>query len=242
MNILFVHSSLDDMGLTPYAFRVYCHLARRANKNNKAWPGMASMSKVCGFSDSTAKRSIKELESRGMLTIERTNGGLQTNKYYLTEASKWTPPGSVGTRSSQDPVPKEPTPGSHRPTKVIQQGNPVEDTSPGLESDPSKIPFIPKTIAETWNTICVSLPKVVEVTAKRFKAINARCDGEIEVLADVCRKIEASDFLTGRTSGTTPNWMSFDWITNATNYAKVIEGRYTNRDRVDRTTSQDDKF
>jgi DNA-binding MarR family transcriptional regulator len=242
MNVLFVHSSLDDMGLTPFAFRTYCHLARRANKSNKAWPGMTSMSNICGFSDSTAKRSIKELEERGMLVVERSNGGLSTNKYHLTPASDWTPPGSHRTRFPQNPVPTEPTPGSHRPTKVIQEGDPLENTSPGLESDPSSKPFLPKTIAETWNTTCPSLPKVVEITAKRFKSINARCNGSIEELERVCQIIEASDFLTGRLVGTVPNWMNFDWITNATNYAKVCEGRYTNKDKVDRSTSQDNRF
>ena len=38
-NIIFVHSLLDDFGLTPPQFRVYCHLARRAGKRG-AFPAV----------------------------------------------------------------------------------------------------------------------------------------------------------------------------------------------------------
>ena len=36
---IFIHSELDDLGLTLWAFRVYCHLARRENRQSRdAWP------------------------------------------------------------------------------------------------------------------------------------------------------------------------------------------------------------
>ena len=37
MNVIFVHSRLDDYGLPAPSFRVYCHLARRAGRGS-AWP------------------------------------------------------------------------------------------------------------------------------------------------------------------------------------------------------------
>ncbi len=39
--LVFIHSKLDDAGLSPGTFRVYCHLARRAN-GDVAWPSETS--------------------------------------------------------------------------------------------------------------------------------------------------------------------------------------------------------
>ena len=46
---------------------------------------------------------------------------------------------------------------------------------------------------------------------------------------EVCNRIEASDFLTGRKDG---KWSaSFDWIIKPENWVKVMEGNYDNRDK-----------
>jgi len=119
MNVLFVHSSLDDAGLSPYAFRIYCHIARRANKSNTAWPGLGSIAKVCSLSESAARRAINELEDRGMLTVKRCMGGSGTNIYCLEPKSFWKPL-SVGHPPCQTDTP----PLSVGHPKVLQEGNP----------------------------------------------------------------------------------------------------------------------
>jgi hypothetical protein len=45
--LLFVHSSVDDAGLSPGAMRVLVHFARRANKNGRAWPSIRELAEVC---------------------------------------------------------------------------------------------------------------------------------------------------------------------------------------------------
>ncbi len=87
----FIHSELDDAKLTPYAFRIYCHLARRANLQGKAWPGAISMSKVTLISERQVRYAIAELETRGMITVVRSTGGRASNHYYLNSKKNWTP-------------------------------------------------------------------------------------------------------------------------------------------------------
>ena len=49
----------------------------------------------------------------------------------------------------------------------------------------------------------------------------------LEMLEEVFRKAEASDFLTGKSK---EKWRaSFDWILNETNFIKILEGNYDNK-------------
>jgi hypothetical protein len=150
MSVIFVHSSLDDANLSVFAFRIYCHIARRANGKGSAFPGADSMSAVCGMGRTKVKEAVKELEERNMLQVIRSSGGTKSNVYLLTPPSKWTP-GRVATGSSDDqhPVAERPAPGRVATPKVIHEGNPDKDTplapkgelieDVGSESRPIKI-------------------------------------------------------------------------------------------------------
>lgn len=82
---------------------------------------------------------------------------------------------------------------------------------------------------EAFNEVCPSLPKVRSITAQRRKAIKAAA----KMLEDtggfpaLFRKVEASDFLTGRNGGW--NGCGFDWILKPANLTKILEGNYDNR-------------
>jgi DNA-binding MarR family transcriptional regulator len=86
MNVLFIHSELDDAGLKPSEFRVYAHLSRRAGKG-RAYPGIDSISAVCRINKTTAIEAIKHLESMGMIEVNRIKG--VRNVYVLTKRSRW---------------------------------------------------------------------------------------------------------------------------------------------------------
>jgi hypothetical protein len=100
---IFVHSEVDELGLTVNAFRVYGHLARRAGSSNYAWPSYASIGRYCFRSsypnaqESTLRRkalaAVKELKDVGLLevqerTIPETKGNM-SNAYRLVSLSKW---------------------------------------------------------------------------------------------------------------------------------------------------------
>lgn len=135
---VFIHSDLDDAGLSPFAFRIYCHLRRRLNKNGLAWPGGATMAKTTRMGRSTVLAAVAELEERGMVVVERhAKGSLESNHYHLMARKNWTPapehvaPKARGGRKACLPGKQEPhvcptntvgLPGKH-------EGNPISPSN-----------------------------------------------------------------------------------------------------------------
>lgn len=133
MNVIFVHSCLDDAGLTPKAFRIYGHIARRAGRGD-CYASNATMAEHCGMDVKTVKEAIRELLERNMLARESRLGF--TTVYTITTPSKWTPadggpkntPGRktdhpLAQKTDQDLVRKTDHKGD--PTKELQKGNPT---------------------------------------------------------------------------------------------------------------------
>ena len=90
-------------------------------------------------------------------------------------------------------------------------------------------------IVKVWNEVCVSLPKVLRLSDARRDKVKARLrewggDNPEEMIAkarEFFHRIEASDFLTGRSG----KWKaSFDWLFDSrNNWIKVAEGNYDNK-------------
>lgn len=89
-----------------------------------------------------------------------------------------------------------------------------------------KVPY--QQIADIFNYVCKDLPRVEKITNSRKSLINARIkDYSLEHIGDVFRLTSESDFLSGRKT----DWKaSFDWIMNATNFTKILEGNYKNNE------------
>jgi len=99
--VVFFDVQLDDMGLTPYEYRVYGRIARRAAGGHHACTeSLDSMAKGCQISRRTLMRSIRGLIQRRMIERESKLG--ETSTYYLTDKSQWIP----GARET--PLPGEP--------------------------------------------------------------------------------------------------------------------------------------
>ncbi|RYD29577.1 MAG: helix-turn-helix domain-containing protein [Verrucomicrobiaceae bacterium] len=71
---MFVHSAVDDAGLSLKAFRVLGHLHRRAGKSEYAWPGVETMADATGLNGKTVKRALKELVAAGFIIREPRKG------------------------------------------------------------------------------------------------------------------------------------------------------------------------
>lgn len=90
-------------------------------------------------------------------------------------------------------------------------------------------------IVKVWNEVCVSLPKVLRLSDARRDKVKARLrewggNNPEEMIAkarEYFNRIEASDFLTGRSG----KWKaSFDWLFDSrNNWIKVAEGNYDNK-------------
>lgn len=114
-----------------------------------------------------------------------------------------------------------------------------------------RIPCPADALLEAFHAECPTLPRVIKLNEKRRTHLIARwrevdadskfssaADG-IEVFRGVFRKVNASDFLTGRAKNNGRSWAaSFDWLfESSTNFLKVCEGRYDNE-----SARQADKF
>lgn len=105
---------------------------------------------------------------------------------------------------------------------------PPEEPQPLQTPTPIRVPY--KEIVNLYNTICTSLPKVIEISEARQKTIKVRymqVGCSVDEMTAVFHRVEASDFLTFRNG----KWggCGFDWIMNQKNFTKIREGNYDNQ-------------
>jgi hypothetical protein len=83
--------------------------------------------------------------------------------------------------------------------------------------------------------ICISLPKIIGLNKARKTAIKERLkEYSFDDIITVFKKTEQSDFLTGRINADKqrPFKASFDWIMKPSNFIKILEGNYDNRQQT----------
>lgn len=102
-----------------------------------------------------------------------------------------------------------------------------DDKEPPAETQtPKQAPVPYEKIRELFNTTCPSYSKVVGIKGKRKTNVGARWGEhpDLGFFAAYFSRIEASAFLKGDNDR---KWKAtFDWLTNAANMDKVLEGRY----------------
>ena len=84
-------------------------------------------------------------------------------------------------------------------------------------------------IADMYNELCSSFPKITKLSDRRKKTIRARMNQgyTIEDFKRLFESAEDSSFLKG---GNCRNWSaSFDWLIQDGNMAKVLDGNYMDR-------------
>ncbi len=91
-NLLWLHSDLDDAGLDPFTFRIYAHLARRAESTGRAWPKVADIAEACKISPRMVGECLKKLVDERLIVIVGglgANGGGKRNVYHLVARNEW---------------------------------------------------------------------------------------------------------------------------------------------------------
>lgn len=115
INAIFVRSELDEAGLTPYEFRVYAHIARRA----ECWAALDTISDLCGMGRTAVKEAIASLRAKGMISVVSKPGS--TSITTLTPPRLW----SEEVKAHIDHVRKTgitPT----KASKQVEQGDPEQ--------------------------------------------------------------------------------------------------------------------
>lgn len=70
----FVHSSLDDANLDPYAFSAFSRIRRREGKNSACWEGQKRIAEGCVMSRQRLTKALDTLEARGFVSVETRPG------------------------------------------------------------------------------------------------------------------------------------------------------------------------
>lgn len=91
-NPIFIHSELDDYGLSLVEFRVYARLARRCGKA-AAYESVPNMAHDFSVSDRTVQRALKLLISACLVSAKLRPG--TSTVYTLLPRSDWLPAGSL---------------------------------------------------------------------------------------------------------------------------------------------------
>ena len=100
-----------------------------------------------------------------------------------------------------------------------------EDIDIDKEIEKKPIPY--QEIADLYNSICISFPRLTKLSDARKKAIKARLNTyTIDDFKKLFTMAEDSDFLKGKNDR---NWSAtFDWLIKDSNMAKVLDGNYKN--------------
>ena len=158
----FIPSHLDDAGLSPAEFRVYCHLVRNANKEGIAWSPYRRMIEITRLSKSTIRRCIETLKEDHKLIrkVGKPFGG--SCRYQLT--AKVPPEGQKAASNSATRAPIEAAPivppanrnSSTRGTPIVppegQEGNPIKVIHSRLSNkEEIQLPFSSDEFREAWS-------------------------------------------------------------------------------------------
>lgn len=166
-------------------------------------------------------RASKKKSAEVFINFERAERSARLKRKDVISAINKLSPNQLvilsGTESSRDPY----------VARTDDVRNPAATLQDGQDSTPEPSGSLPA-VARIWNSITNSLPKIQKwnkARARAEKAFREKVSEEEWALA--CQKVEASEFLSGRSG----KWAgaNFDWLLNEKNVAKVLEGNYDNR-------------
>lgn len=86
----FIPSELDDYGLDPYEWRVYCRIVRRAGGGGVFYESAAAVAGACGMGERKVREALSLLADAGLIGVVTKRDG-QVARYRLTPSSEWAP-------------------------------------------------------------------------------------------------------------------------------------------------------
>jgi hypothetical protein len=127
-----IPNSVDDMDLSPYAFRLYAHIKRVAGDNGECWQSTITLSEACHMSTGAVTSAKKELLAAGLIQVKTKKEGRQY--YHLitivdiwhknTEQFTRSPYERVVTNSPDEGVTRSPSERTRSPSETKK--NPIK--------------------------------------------------------------------------------------------------------------------
>lgn len=139
----FIHSSLDDYGLTSAQFRVYCHVSRAAGRNGKCYQALGTIARHSGYCKDVAREALHFLTIHCLLSRKHVSG--RSNEYRLNPPSEWAKPvdpigenqrgAKIRAMKNSEESPQEKSQGNGS-EKIPPKGIPSEDIHKGGVGQP----------------------------------------------------------------------------------------------------------
>lgn len=176
--------------------------------------GRKKIASDIGISESKVFRILKTLK------IEQQIEQQASNKNSLISIINWDEYQS-GEQQTEQQV-------NNSRTASEQQVNTNKNIKNGEEDKEGKERIDYQSIADLFNSICVSYSSIRSLSEARKKAIKARLNTySVKDFETLFKKAESSSFLKGNNDR---NWTAtFDWLIKDSNMAKVLDGNYDDR-------------
>lgn len=238
-----------------YMVRLFLHLLLKANFKDKEWHGITikrgqlvtsldALSRETHLSTQKLRTCLSNLEKTGEINKQTTNKYTMItvckyDTYQGAEISLQQTNNNQSTNeqqsiNNQTTINQQQEKNIRKKEDIILSSN-EDNLSNSDELDVSTrtreneisliVEFFNRTIKENNSNI----PKIRGATGKRVTYIKARIrEYGIDAVYEMITKASKSDFLNGRTSR--PFLANFDWLFLPTNFPKVLEGNYDNKD------------
>ena len=150
----FVPKALDELGLDPYAFRVYAHACRRAGAGSLFYGGGSKVARICGMGLRRVRQALAKLKRMGLLeVVEESSGRPTTYRVHPCTTCTGAPHAPVAVEAPVHDVHGTGAPGAHPPVhqvhtevtplKLLPEGTPLGGMAPPRGGWPAKL-------AATW--------------------------------------------------------------------------------------------
>ena len=202
---------------------VYAYLAAFCGALDECYPSVDTITSEMGMGKDTFYRHINALVAAGVVQkkqIVGKDGKFSTTVYKLTHEV------AIQEKPCMD-FPYTDFPDTVLPDTDIKETIINNITNSNITN--SKVDY--QLIADMYNSICISFPRLTVLSEKRKRTIKARLNSyTVDDFKRLFEMAEKSSFLKGRNNR---DWSAtFDWLIQDGNMAKVLDGNYADKEKI----------
>ena len=206
------------------------------NRSDEVKATIPQIARLCRATEEEAERAIAELNSTKTADVTFCNGNVTVKNRRMKRQFKARKSLSVRVkrhRNAKETPLKRP---GNAPRARISSSSSSSYKKEIVNSEPSpeKSPVPLNEIFDLFQRLCPSMPRLrMQTEARKAKTrlmwneFQATGQSPLSTVEELFKTAEASDFLTAR-NGTRKTAFGYDWIIQAANRIKILEGNYAN--------------
>lgn len=219
-----------DVDLSPNAKLLYGEITALCNERGFCWATNSYFANLYNVKKETISRWISQLEKKQyiktQLIYKENSQKIKERRLYISE---YPIDEKVNTLLTKKSIPYCEN-NQYPIDEKVKDNNTMNSTlnnTMNIKEDTKKINY--KQIVNSFNSICKSYPKVNKLSEARKKTIKARFNNgyDYQDFINLFEMAEQSEFLKGENNR---SWQAnFDWLIKDANFAKVLDGNYSNK-------------